>query len=155
MATEATIRDLNSRQATVDYQRKQLLIRNYETERGIYENISGGDESVAYGQLLGKVDGADEWVVCKSAAIDGSQVPKGVYAGDAIVDAAAASQVDPVVVCIKGDLDARYLVFDGTDTLDTMVTGSSGEQKSMREWLKTASLGIQALGVTDTSEYDN
>lgn len=154
MATSVTIRDNTRNQATYDYLFQRLLIGKYTTRRIDYANISGALESVAPGTIMGRVDATGKLVPCASGATDGSQEPIAIML-DTLTDIAIAGTVDNVLVCDGGDINIAGLVFDGTDTLDTIVTNTGGVKKSMQDFLIQNGNNFQFLTVNDASEYDN
>lgn len=149
-----TLRDNTNNQATYDYLIKKLLLGKYTTRRIDYANISGALESVAIGTIMGRVDATGKLVPCASGAVDGSQEPVAIML-ETLTDVAIAGTVDKVLVCDGGDINIDALVFDGADTLDTIVTNTGGVKKSMQDFLIQNGNGFEFLEVKDSSEYDN
>lgn len=155
MATDVTLRDETRNQATFDYIFKRLLIGKYTTRRIDYANISGALETVEVGTIMGRVDATQKLVPCLSTATDGSQEPVCVIL-DKLEDIAIAGTVDSVLVCDGGELDKDNVIFqNGTDTLDTVVTATSGAIKTMEDFLKQNGNNFEFLEIKDSSEYDN
>lgn len=144
-----TPRNVTNRQATYDYQLRSLLLFNNTTQDVTYENISGGDEDVAFGQLMGVVAASGSWVVCKSGAADGSAIPRGVYCGEAIEGAANGATAGITIVDF-GKINKGSVYFDGTDTWATLVGGIR-----METLLVANSKGLELVTVNDYSEFDN
>jgi hypothetical protein len=152
---DVTIKDNTNNQASYDYLFKRLLLGKYTTRRIDYANISGAEETVEIGTVMGRVDATKKLVPCQSDADDGSQEPVCILMEklDAI---ATAGTVDQVLVCDGGEINKDLLVFqNGTDTLETSVTATSSAVKTMEDFLKQNGNGFEFLAVNDASEYDN
>lgn len=136
-------------QATYDTDRKKLLVFANSFTEGTYINVSGGAESVALGQLMGKIAASGNWTVCKSGATDGSQVPRGIML-DVLTDIADAATVDPINIVNGGKIRTDMLVFDGSDDLDTLVGGVRIE-----DLLIANSKDLELVGIEDDTKFDN
>lgn len=155
MATDVTLRDNTQNQATYDYLFKRLLLGKYTTRRINYANISGALETIEVGTVMGRVGATQKLVPCISTAVDGSQEPVCVIL-DKLEDIAIAGTVDSVLVCDGGELDSANVIFqNGTDTLQTVATATSGAVKTMEDFLKQNGNNFEFLTVKDSSEYDN
>lgn len=145
-----TSRDATANQITFDILRKRLMIDGMRNKRvsKTYENISGDVEEVKIGQLMGVVAASGNWVICKSAATDGSAVPRGV----SISSITEAEDEDTTIIdiVVGGDLNKDLVELDGTDTLDTLVGGIRIEDQ-----LRSNSENINLITVTDHTKYDN
>lgn len=115
-----------------------------------YINVSGGEEDVVVGQVMGVIAASGKWTVCKSGATDGSQFPRGIYLSSGITGAADQEEVEGQVILNSGDVNRGLVVFDGTDTFDTLVDGVR-----MEDQLIALSQGMKLVNVSDDSEYDN
>jgi len=144
-----TARDVTKNQAAFDLDRKKLLVASNSFFNGDYANISGALESVALGQLMGRVSATGKLVVCKSAAVDGSQFPVGIML-DVLTDVAIAGTVDGINLVNGGKVREDMLVLDGTDTLDTVVDG-----RTMRDQLILNSKDLELVTVEDDTNFDN
>ena len=152
---DVTLRDNTRNQATYDYLIKKLLLGRYTTRRIDYANISGALETVEIGTVMGRVDATKKLVPCQSDAVDGSQEPVCIIL-EKLEDVAIAGTVDQVLVCDGGDINSAELVFqNGTDTLLTSVTATSGAIKTIEDFLIQNGSGFEFLTVKDSSEYDN
>lgn len=151
---DATLRDNTTSQATIDYQIKRLILKNIETVREDYANISGALESVSVGTLIGKVAATGKVVPHDSTAVDGSQVPIGIML-DNLEDIAIAGTVDGVLIARGGDVDSSLIVFaNGTDTLATKCTSTGGDILTIKDWL-LARTKLIPITVEDSSYFDN
>lgn len=149
-----TVRDNTVSQATIDYQRKALLIgtRDRTTVREDYANISGALETVEVGTLMGKVTATGKVVPCVSTAVDGSQIPIGIML-DELTGIAIAGTVDDVLICKGGNVNSGLIIFDGAETLATTATDAGGVEKSFKDWL-LSDTNIVPVTVEDSSEFD-
>lgn len=144
-----TARDLTRNQGAYDTDRAKLLVFNNSFVKGEYANVSGALESVALGQVMGKVAATGQWTVCKSGASDGSQIPRGIML-DVLTDIAIAGTVDPVNIVNGGKIRTDLIVFDGSDDLDTLVGGVR-----MEDLLISNSKDLELVTIEDDSNYDN
>jgi hypothetical protein len=144
-----TIRDNTRNQAAYDRQLSNLLILHNSFLKGDYANISGAEETVVVGQVLGRVAATQKLVVCKSAAIDGSQFPVAIAVQE-LSAIAIAGTVDNIAPCNGGKVNENEIVFDGADTFATLVDG-----KSMRDHLIANTKGLELLNVLENTDFDN
>jgi hypothetical protein len=144
-----TGRDLTRNQGTYDTDRKKLLVFNNSFLSGEYVNVSGGLESVALGQIMGKIASTGQWTVCKSGATDGSQVPRAIML-DVLTDIADTGTVDPVNLVNGGKIRVDMLVYNGTDDADTLVGGVR-----MGDLLIANSKDLELVSVDDDTKFDN
>ncbi|MCK5613799.1 head decoration protein [Candidatus Pacearchaeota archaeon] len=143
------IRDDTRNQATFDLTLKTLLIRNNSFLKGDYENISGAEETVVVGQVLGRVAATQKLVVCKSAAVDGSEVPVAIAVQE-LTAIAIAGTVDNIAPCNDGKVNENVIVFNGADTFATLVGGIS-----MRDHLIANTKGLEFVNVLPNTDFDN
>ena len=142
------VRFASDRQLIVTEQVKRIFLFGNTTVDGTYKNITVGLETVKMGQVMGKVAATGKWVICKSAATDGSAVPRAV-SPEEITDATAAQEV-LVSLIDGGEINKAGLVFDGTDTLDTLVGGVR-----MGDLLIANSRSLSLKTITDTAGFGN
>ncbi len=143
------VRDDTRNQAAFDRTLSNLLILNNSFLKGDYENISGALETVAVGQVMGRVAATQKLVVCKSAAIDGSEVPVAINVVE-LTDIAIAGTVDNIAPCNFGKVNENEIVFDGADDFTTLVGGVS-----MRDHLIANTKGLEFVNVLENTELDN
>ena len=132
---DVSIRDNSRNQATFDYLFKRLLLGEYTTRRIDYANISGSEETLEPGTIMGRVDATGKLVPCKSDAVDGSQEPVCILL-EKLDSIEAAGTVDKVLVCDGGYINSGELVFakEG-DALSTKITNTGGVIKSIEDFL--------------------
>jgi hypothetical protein len=146
---KTAVRHLTDNQATFDRTYVPLVLGEIRTIDKPYKNVSGAIEDVALGQVMGVIAATGKWTVCKSAAIDGSAVPRGVI-NQELVDMPIGQELDSIPIINFGDLDRAELVFNGTDTLDTLVGGIR-----MEDLLIANSQGIKLRTASDASSLAN
>lgn len=143
-----TVRLATDRQLIVTEQVKRIFLFGNTTVDGTYKNITAGLETVKMGQVMGKVAATGKWVICKSGATDGSQIPRTV-SPEEITDATAGQEV-LVSLINGGEINKAGLVFNGTDTLDTLVGGVR-----MEDLLIANSRSLSLKTITDTAAFGN
>lgn len=143
-----TERNASANQATYDWQKDNLLIFNNTTINVGYKNISGGAEDVALGQVMGVVAATGKWVVCKSAAVDGSAIPRGVIT-EALSQVPDATEKNVTIVNF-GKVNKGLITFNGLDDFDTLVGGIR-----MEDLLIANSKGLELVVISDDSVHDN
>lgn len=144
-----TVRDNTRNQATFDRIISNLLIFGNSFIKGDYENISGALETVVVGQVMGRVAATGKMVVCKSAATDGSEQPRFIMVQE-LTDVAIGGTVDNIAPCNGGKVNINEVVFDGTDTVDTLVGGIR-----MGDLLIQNSKDLELIEVLENTDYDN
>lgn len=142
------VRLASDRQLIVTEQVKRIFLFGNTTVDGTYKNITAGLETVKMGQVMGKVAATGKWVICKSAATDGSAIPRAV-SPEEITDATAAQEV-LVSLIDGGEINKAGLVFNGADTLDTLVGGVR-----MEDLLIANSRSLSLKTITDTAGFGN
>jgi len=138
----------NDNQSITNYNTEKIFIRNNEFRGSeVYTNGTGGDLVLPEGTVMGRVTADGKLTPLKSAAVDGSETPVGVLASDyTVLDTESAN----VTICIGGHVDAEGLVFDGADTLDTVIGG-----RTLRDRLNADTLGIKVVESNQLSNFDN
>lgn len=145
-----TARNVTKNQATYDLDRSKLLVfGNSFIQDATYRNVSGSAESVAEGQLMGIIAASGKWTVCKSGASDGSQIPRGIFL-DTLTDIADSTDVENVSLVNGGKVNVAKLIFNGTDTLDTLVGGIR-----MQDLLIANCKDLELVTINDDSIADN
>jgi len=135
-------------QSFTNYNTEKIFIRDNETRRGEnYTNPVASETVLAAGTIMGRVTASGKLLPLASGAVDGSNIPVGVLSTEYTVPASAN---DLLTICISGHVDADGLVFDGADTLDTMIDG-----RTLRDRLNADTLGIKVIEGTQLSNFDN
>jgi hypothetical protein len=90
-----------------------LIGGEYPVVTDVVTILSG--QNLNRGALLGKITASGKYILCDSAAVDGSEAPKVILAEDC--DASAADK--QAIVYLSGAFNQDSVVFGGADTSDT------------------------------------
>ena len=131
-------------QQITNYDRTPFVLGDVRSRKVTIENIEVTEQALVRGTVLGRA-ATGEYVVCKSAAVDGTQYPKAILANDITL---AGSASGTAMVHISGDFNTVGLVFNGTDTLATAV-----DDQPLEDWMKAQSLFVETMN--ELSDYDN
>jgi len=145
MSATVTVNTDNQLNINRDTAKVFLDANRYENE--VYENTTGGDVTITKGQLMGRISASGKLLPLKSAAADGSQYPVGIATKTETV--ADTVEIN-MSICVAGDVAEEQLVFDGADTLSTVVDG-----KQLRDRIASDTVGIKLVETTDLTNFDN
>jgi hypothetical protein len=137
----------NSNFSITNYDVSKMFVGENSWSQGDFTNSDYDDVTLAQGTLLGRIASTGEVVVCKSGASDGSQFPIGVLANTVTV---AAGDTQTLTYCISGDVIESKIVFDGTDTLATVVS-----DKTFRDRIAADTAGIVLVATQELTDFDN
>lgn len=99
------------------------------------------------GTLMGRITSSGLFTPLQSGASDGSQIPRGILAANYTID--DGDTVD-VRICTGGEVDENLIVLQGSDTLNTVITGVR-----LRDRIAADTVGIVLRTVTELSDFDN
>ncbi len=125
----------------------KIFVWNNRYESGTYTNATYDTVALAAGTVMGRVSATGKLKPLASAAVDGSQYPVGVLADDYSVE---EGEDQELAVCVAGDVDQNKLVFDGADTLSTVIDG-----RQLRDRIAGDTVGIKLVGGEPMTAYDN
>jgi len=142
-------------QLTTNYDLTKIFLGANRYRTGSFKNTTGSTLVVPAGTLLAKVqaiavDTANVVGYLRlfdSTNTEGGKIAVGILNQDLSI--AAGSTVTNVNYCVAGDFDNSKLIFQGSDTLDTVVAG-----KAIREII-TAETTLIGISSTQMSGYDN
>ena len=142
-------------QLTTNYDLTKIFLGANRYRTGSFKNTTGSTLVVPAGTVLAKVqaiavDTANVVGYLRlfdSTNTEGGKVAVGILNQDLSI--AAGATVTNVNYCIAGDYDESKLVFQGSDTLNTVVNG-----KIVREII-IAETNLIGLSLTQMSGYDN
>jgi len=134
-------------QATFTFDTSKTFIRDNEFKSFDYTNGSGADLQLNGGALMGQIAATGKVVPLSSGATDGSQYPVGVLATDYLVANGATISAR---LCIAGSVVKSKVLFDGTDTMATII-----EDRTLENRIGSDTVGIILIESTENSEYDN
>jgi hypothetical protein len=146
-----SISNLTNNQAFITTDTSKIFLRDKRFEQGTfdYTNSTYDDVTIAAGTVLGRIASTNKLVVLTSAASDGSQFPVGILAQDVTVEA-GDSYSDTVNMCVAGDVAQEKLVFQGSDTLATVVSS-----RTLKDRIGADTVGVKLVTCTELTEYDN
>jgi hypothetical protein len=146
-----SISNRTSNQAFITTDTSKIFLRDKRFEQGTfdYTNSTYDDVTIYAGTLLGRIAATNKLVVLTSAASNGSQFPVGILAQDITVEA-GDSYSDTVNMCVAGDVAVERLIFQGSDTLNTVVS-----TRTLRDRIGADTVGVKLVSATELTEYDN
>jgi hypothetical protein len=130
-----------------NYDRSKTFVWNPRTEVGNYTNSGYDDVTLAKGTLMGRIASSNLLTPLTSGASDGSQFPVGVVLADTVV---ASGDTAEITICVAGDVDENKLVFQGSDTLATVVSS-----RTLRDRIGADTVGIKLVGGNQLTGFDN
>ncbi len=135
----------NGQQAIINTDTSKIFLWNRRSSKGTLANSTYADVVHPIGTVMGRISATGKLKPMTSGASDGSQIPVGVLMNTYTVEASSEREVH---IVDDGDVASDKLVFQGSDTLNTVVSGSQ-----YIDYLKR--LGIKVIESTDLTEYDN
>lgn len=147
MTPSSTVALLTNSQMIVNYDTSKTFIRNNNYKSFDYTNGGGTAIQLNGGALMGRIAATGKTTPLSSAATDGSQYPVGILAGDYLVEAGATVSVR---VCVSGSVVKSKVLFDGSDTMSTII-----EDKSLEDRIGSDTVGVLLIESTENSEFDN
>lgn len=130
-----------------NYDVSKIFIWNNRYNRASYTNSGEDPVTLPKGTVLGRVTTGGKVKPFTSGASDGSQQPVGILADDYIV---APSATVIIMFCDGGDVAEEKLIFQGGDSLTTVVTG----QGIVRD-LIGKNTTIKLVAGTELTGFDN
>lgn len=112
-----------------------------------HTNITGAEETILAGTVMGRIAATGLLLPLVAAAIDGSQIPIGISTED-ITLAIGASAV--MSICVAGDVAEEKLIFNAAETVATLSDG-----RRLDDRIGADTVGIKLVPSTDLSKYDN
>lgn len=131
-------------QQEVNYNRAPLFLSDVKSLSAPVLNPEVTEQTLVRGTILGRI-AAGDYQPLKSGASDSSQYPKAILMSD-ITLAPGAKEV--TAICVRADVNADGIVFDGTDTLSTVIEGERLFDHMVR-------YGLYPEQVQEFTEYDN
>jgi len=125
----------------------KIFIWDNRYEQGEFTNPSTVDAVLAKGTLMGRVSATQKLKPLASGASDGSQFPVGILADDYTVDYLETANL---TICIGGDVAEELVILNGSDTMDTVISG-----RSIRDRIAGDTLGIKLVSGTQMTAFDN
>lgn len=145
--SEVTTTTNTNNQLTNNYDYSKIFLFDNRYENGVISNGGGSDITLNAGTLIGRIAANQELAACASGATDGSQFPIGVLAQTVIVPAGGSINAS---FGVAGEVAEEKIIFDGSDTFDTLVDG-----RSLRDRIASDSVGIKLVSSVENTGFDN
>ncbi len=146
MSTATTVLQ-TANQLTTNYDYSKIFLGNNRTILATYVNSGEDPVELRPGRIMGRISASGNVLPLASAASDGSNLPIGVLMSSVDVD---ASESVEVTIAISGDIAEEKLLFSGSDTLNTVISG-----RRLRDRIASDTMGIYLVKSTELTEYDN
>ena len=138
----------NGVQAIIHNDVSKIFIRDNRYESADYTNSDEYDPvTLTAGTLLGRVHASGKVVPLTSGASDGSQFPVGILKQTVTVEEGDTREV---TFCVAGDVAEGKIIFQGSDTLETVVSS-----RRLRDRIAADTVGIKLVPSTELTEDDN
>lgn len=148
MAKTIVSRNVTRNQATYDRNLENIFVWDGEYLDGqTFLNDTGAELTLVGGELMGRVSASGKLILMKSAAVDGSKLPVGI--NKTCVTIPIAGEVT-TSMCVKGNVDQDLLIFDGADTLATVVSGVR-----YSDHIAANTVGIVLKSFNEQTKFDN
>lgn len=145
--SENTEVENNGQQAHFQMDLGKVFIGDNRYAKGNFTNDTYDAIELPIGRLMGRVSATQEIVPHDAAAVDGSQYPVGVLAGDYTIDEGDTREL---TFCTTGDVAEEKLVLADGDTLATVISG-----RSIRDRIASDTVGIILKTSQRQTEFDN
>lgn len=146
MSSQTVVLNTGS-QAIVNTDTSKVFLWNRRSEKGQITNGTGGTVNYPEGTVMGRISASGLYAPFASAAVDGTQHPIGVLIKSYAI---VAADTQDVFICVSGDVAAEKLIFQGADTLNTVISG-----QRVRDILQGKSVGIKLVFATEMTATDN
>lgn len=133
----------------VDYDLSKLFLWDNRYESGEINNSTYSDVTYNPGTVLGRVSATGYLVPFDSTASDGSQYVIGILNDGIIVKASSKSYV---AYCVSGDIASDQLIFNGSDTLATVI---SSRNRIVKDVIAADSVGLHLVNTEGLTFADN
>lgn len=130
-----------------NFDTNKTFVWNPRTEVGTYDNSTYDDVTLEKGTLMGRISASGLLVPLNSGASNGSQFPVGILLEDTTIEASSEAEL---TIVVAGDVVETQIVFQGSDTLNTVVSG-----RRLRDRIGADTVGIKLVGGTDLTGTDN
>lgn len=116
--------------------------------KGTFNNDTGAELQLVGGELIGRDSTSGKFLILKSAGANGSNIPLGINR-TCFADLADGVDID-MHICVEGDVAKDLVIFDGSDTVDTVVSG-----RTLGDRIIGDTAGIYLIEITELTDYDN
>lgn len=133
-------------QSTWLYDRTKVFLGCNTFEEHAYK-APAAEVTLTNGQVMGRVSATGALLELKSGAADGSEIPFGILVGDHTI---AIGETPNLSVCVSGNVSLNDIVFDGADTVATVVDG-----RRLDDRIAGDTLGVKLISGTENTIDDN
>lgn len=137
----------NGQQAIVHTDTSKIFLWENRYANGVYNNGTYDTVVLVAGTLMGRIAATQKLTPVASGAVDGSQYPVGILAGDYSVE---AGEDQDISICNYGDVNESKVILDGADTLATVI-----EDRSIRDRIAGDTVGIRLIVSEEMTATDN
>jgi hypothetical protein len=130
-----------------NFDRSKTFVWNARTETGNYTNSTYDDVTLLEGTLMGRISASGLLVPLTSGASDGSQFPVGIVLADTTIE---AGDTAVITIVVAGDVVSSKVIFQGSDTLNTVVSG-----RRLVDRIGADTVGIKLVGDNQLTGQDN
>ncbi len=146
MSSSTTLLNTGS-QIITKYDLSKIFVYNNRYDNMNYVNSGYDDVTLAEGTVMGKTT-AGVIVPLQSNASDGSQIPVGILACDAVINAGDSVNLP---VCVSGDVvSGKIVLVKVGDTLSTIISS-----RSIRDRIGGDTVGVKVVESTENTYPDN
>lgn len=134
-------------QAIINYDTTKIFLWDNRYENANYTNSTYDPITLDAGTLMGRISATGAIVPLTSGASNGSQFPYGILNQTRTI---AAGATVSLAVCVGGDVAKEKVIFQGSDTFATVVSG-----KRLDDRIAGDTLGIKLVAGTQLTGFDN
>ena len=147
MATQATINVDTSNFLSINRENVRIALGENDFIDGDFTNATGVELILEAGTVLCRNSATGAIELMKSAGINGTNLPLGVLPEERKL---AIAETQNIPITVSGMVSLNRLVFDGADTIDTVVDG-----RRYLDLIPAATKGIELVESTELSKFDN
>ncbi len=134
-------------QLSVNTDLSRIFLWENRYAQAAFNNSQYNNLLMPAGTLLGRIAATQTLALCDSKSTDGSQFPIGVLAEDTIL---VSGTTKTLSYCNYGDIAEDKIIFHGTDTINTVVSG-----RSLRDRIAADTVGIRLVAGDELTKFDN
>jgi len=146
MSIQTTVSN-TGQQAIIDTDVSKIFVRDNRYKDISFNNSGYGDVTLTAGTIMGRIAGTNLMVVLVSNASNGSQFPVGILKQTRVV---SAGETVSLSVCIAGDVVESKLIFNGLDSITTVI-----ESKTLGDRIGADTVGVILVGGDELTATDN
>jgi len=146
-----TSNNVTNNQAFLNTDVTKIFILNNRYQSADFDRVNAtyDDITIPAGTVMGKISATGKVVPLTSGASDGSQYPIGILAED-ITKVAGVNDTIEVTFCVSGDVNINMIDLQGSDTLNTVISG-----RSIHDRIGGDTVGVNLVPSTEMTSFDN